>query len=152
MKGIINPKTIIFDMDGVLVLTNRLKAKAHGKTVSRFGGQAEQDLYNKVLGQPHSVVRSTFIRACSISVEPEIYTNIYREIYRRLLQTQLTMTPGIFQFLSKLVKYGFNLAVVSSSAKREMNIILEKTNLKSYFVVRVSGDDVAQQNPPPNLI
>ena len=42
---------VIFDLDGVLVITEALKAQAHEETVQFFGGRVERGFYGLVMGR-----------------------------------------------------------------------------------------------------
>ena len=111
-------KAVLFDMDGVLVETEHLKAAAHAAAVARFGGQAPQDLYARVMGQPHPAVRAAFIRAAEMSIDPAAYTSAYLEIYHHLLDTRLSLTPGVKALLTGLQAKGFALALAPAHAPR----------------------------------
>jgi HAD superfamily hydrolase (TIGR01509 family) len=143
-------KAALFDMDGVLVLTNHLKERSHVTTVHKFGGKAGFGLYRQVIGQSHESVRSAFIQASGVAIEPAEYTQTYRRIYKDLLQTQLEIATGIPTLLSRLSDQGFLLAVVSSSNTEAANMILAKTGLGVYFAVRVTSDDVSRKKPAPD--
>ncbi len=147
-------KGVLFDLDGVLVLTEPLKAEAHGETVRRLGGSlslfSSQLLYQEVMGQAHEVVMSAFLSAGGLRVDPEMYTRLYLEVYREALRTQLETTPGIEALLGELVSRGYRLAVASSTHVAVMKQILHQVDLAQFFSVSISADDVANRKPAPD--
>lgn len=142
-------KAVLFDMDGVLVETEHLKAAAHAAAARRFGGKAPEDLYARVMGQPHAFVRAAFIRATNLEIPTAVYTEAYLEIYHHLLETRLRPTPGIPALLSGLQGQGFILALVTSSQARSAEKILGQLELGNYFVTRVAAEDVQRGKPDP---
>lgn len=52
-------RAVLWDMDGVLVPTESLRAKAHTETVNRLGGDASETVYLEIggAGRAHEVVR-----------------------------------------------------------------------------------------------
>lgn len=143
-------RAVLFDLDGVLVQSEPLKARAHAETVDRFGGSTPSALYAEVMGQPHEAVRAALLVAGGVDADPECYTRTYRRIYRELLQTELETTPGVGDLVRQLAEKGFSLAVVSSSPAATVTQILDQITLASLFRVRVAADDVKKLKPAPD--
>jgi HAD superfamily hydrolase (TIGR01509 family) len=144
------PAAILFDLDGVLVQTEPLKAEAHAAAVARLGGSALPAVYEEVMGHSQAVVRAAFLAAGGIDAEAAAYDAAYDAAYQDLLATQLAVAPGVEALLQHLGQQGHLLAVVSSSPAQVMDGILERTGLARFFQIRVSGDDVAHHKPAPD--
>jgi HAD superfamily hydrolase (TIGR01509 family) len=114
------------------------------------GADIPLSFYAEVLGQSHERVRSAYLEAGGIDVDAETYTQTYRQIYQRLLRTDLELAPGSLELLRQLSQKGYALAVVSSSHSRAVNQILGQTGLGEFFDVQVSGDDVDRKKPAPD--
>ncbi len=142
-------KAVLFDMDGVLVLTESIKAEAHVATVEKLGGKASLELYTTMLGQSHENIRSAYLRAAGLRTDPQEYTRAYRAIYHALLDKKLAARPGAKELVEGLRRQGFRLAVVSSSAASSVRKILEAIGLQDAFDVRVTSDDTRQRKPDP---
>ena len=144
-----NKKAILFDMDGVLVLTEITKAEAHVTTVENFGGNASVDLYIKMLGQSHESIRSAYLHEAGIQTDPKSYTKQYRIIYHDLLDKKLKTRPGAKELVKELHNQGFLLAVVSSSSSASVTKIINSIDLENVFDVQVTSDDVKERKPDP---
>ncbi len=140
-------RAILFDLDGVLVFTEPLKAEAHAATIKQFGGNVPASLYNSLIGQDHETVRGAFITASTLRIQPDKYTHLYREIYRRLLETDLKITPGSVELVRQLFVREYLLAVVTSTSKRAMQMILASAELARFFSAFVTSDDVSNKKP-----
>ena len=141
---------VIFDLDGVLVITEALKAQAHEEAVQFFGGRVERGFYGVVMGCSHESVRAAFIREAGIDIEPRDYSERYGQIYDRLLGTDLAVSPGVNELLKDLKQRGYALAVVTSSQQWMVDRIFAGTNISQFFDVVVSADDVARHKPAPD--
>ena len=143
-------RAVLFDMDGVLVLTDQLKAEAHAETVKLLGGDVPASFYGRHMGKSHQAVRQAFLTQAGITADPDEYTRIYHETYQRLLSTRLEVAPGAVSLLQRLADRGFSLGVVSSSRSWMMDAILTQTHLDRFFNVRVCSEDAERPKPAPD--
>jgi HAD superfamily hydrolase (TIGR01509 family) len=143
-------RAVLFDLDGVLVRTEALKAEAHAAAVRRLGGKVSPLLYRRYMGKSHEAVRSAFLAEAGIKADLRDYTRIYQEEYRELLRQRLTVAPGAAELLRDLVDRGFSLGLVTSSRSWMTDYVLDKTGLDAFFNVRVSAEDVKNPKPAPD--
>jgi HAD superfamily hydrolase (TIGR01509 family) len=141
---------VIFDLDGVLVATEPLKASAHAAAVRQLGGEASPDWYGPVMGKAHEVVRRQFLDAGGIRPDPDEYSRIYRERYERLLETDLQPMPGVQALLEALTGKGLRRAVVTSSQRWMVDRVLSKLDLWSHLDLVITTDDVEHPKPAPD--
>lgn len=78
----------------------------------------------------------------------ERYYLHYEEKHEELVDNNKQM----HDFLSLLKEDGYLLGIVTGKAKRSLELSLEKLNMKKYFDVFISGDDVDQPKPHPEGI
>jgi HAD superfamily hydrolase (TIGR01509 family) len=143
-------KAVLFDLDGVLVQSEHLKAAAHVATVHHFGGSASESVYREVMGRSHEEVRSAFLNAAGIHVDPNVYSREFRKTYHDLLQNEIAVVPGVPALLRELKNRKYRLAVISSTARSSLELVLARTNLDNYFDIRVSSEDVVHKKPAPD--
>jgi HAD superfamily hydrolase (TIGR01509 family) len=148
--GLAARPAVIFDLDGVLVITEALKAQAHEEAVESLGGSVERRFYGSVMGGSHESVRAAFIRAGELDVEPKNYSTRYGQIYERLLDTDLAVSPGVSELLDALKQRGYGLAVATSSQQWMVDRIFAKTDISQFFDVVITANDVAHHKPAPD--
>ncbi len=141
---------VIFDLDGVLVITEALKAQAHEEAVESLGGSVERSFYGSVMGGSHESVRGAFIEKGGLDVKPEDYSDRYGQIYERLLDTDLAVSPGVGDLLEALKQRGYGLAVATSSQQWMVDRIFARTDISGFFDVVISANDVARHKPAPD--
>ncbi|MGD8699813.1 MAG: HAD family phosphatase [Gemmatimonadales bacterium] len=140
---------MLFDLDGVLVSTEGLKAVAHTETVASYGGRLEPWQYNAEMGRAYDDVIEAFIRLSGIDADPEDYSQAFRAAYLGLLRVRLELCPGAGELLQALRGQGYRLAVVSSSLRWMMDEILSRVRLNRFFDTIVSAEDVGAEKPSP---
>jgi HAD superfamily hydrolase (TIGR01509 family) len=143
-------RAVLFDLDGVLLETEPLKARAHSAAVAHFGGDVPPQFYSRVMGTEHAIVRAAFLAEAGIPSEPAEYSRVFREHYEALIENEATMCAGANELLSRLRETGYAIALVTSSARWQLDPLLAKLFLPGSFDVLVSGDDVLRHKPAPD--
>lgn len=143
-------KAVLFDLDGVLVQTEQLKAQAHANTVKHFGGDVSPKFYCATMGHSQAFVQKEFIDASQIHISDAYYSATFDNIYAELLQEHLQLVEGSICFLRELKAKGYLTALVTSSKKWMLEIIFAGTKLNEYFDVIVTGEDVKNEKPAPD--
>jgi HAD superfamily hydrolase (TIGR01509 family) len=141
---------VLFDMDGVLVATEELKARAHFETVRRHGGELTPEYYGEVMGRSHEAAAIAFIDASGADLEPSVYAEVFRSVYGDLLTDGVDLLPGAIELVSALKGRGYRVAIVSSSLRWMMDEVLSQTGLGRLFDASVSADDVSAEKPSPD--
>ena len=142
-------KGVLFDMDGVLVATEALKARAHSETVAGLGGRLDPSYYSEVMGQSHYLAAKAFCEAGGIPFEHEVYAGLFMETYGELLERGVELIPGAGELVAAVQRLGYRTAVVSSSLRWMMDVVLARTGLGEQFDARISADDVEEEKPSP---
>ena len=145
-------KGLLFDMDGVLVNNLEVHRAAFAEFFRRYGVERSFDELNRVFGKgnddimgelmPKEVVERVGIRELGYEKEA-----IYREIYAPIITPQ----PGLLEFLAEAVEAGLRSAVGSSGYRVNVDFVLEKCRIGSYFEAIVAGDEVTRCKPDPEI-
>lgn len=145
-------KTVIFDMDGVLVdseytflesKTNMLREAGYNVDESyqyQFMGTTSEFMWGKMKEELHLPLSiSEYISDMNFRREEMIKNNGVRAI------------NGVEEFVKSLHDKGYKLAVASSSPKSEIEYNLKELNLYSYFDELVSAEEVENSKPAPDV-
>lgn len=141
---------LIFDMDGVLVDNHHAHFKAwiafskkyqfplnNEIYLKDFNGKTNRDLFEMIFGE---ISQDRFL---SLVEEKE---TMYQEIARDLPEHK-----GLTPFLEFLKTRGKKLAVGTSAPSMNVEFILDRLNLRSYFDVVVDGLMVNKGKPDPEI-
>ncbi|MCK5675114.1 MAG: HAD family phosphatase [Spirochaetales bacterium] len=146
-------KCIIFDMDGVLIDSEPLHFdfesrlfKSLGITVSReehetFVGTTAKTLWTS-LKQTHNI---------PFTVQELILKEQLEFLEYLENKKPINIIPGVKKLIISLQSKGFRIALASSSPHRLINYVMDKTNINEYFQIKVSGDDIVNGKPDPDI-
>lgn len=147
-----NRPAVIFDMDGVLVNSyqahfdswNRMLAdkglSLSPETFAESFGRTNQDIIPEIwpdqAGDPQTIA--------AWSHEKEI-------AYRQILQEDFPEMPGAGDLILSLREAGFDLAIGSSGPPENIQVVLDNLPHGDCFGVQVTGSDVKQGKPHPEV-
>ncbi len=139
----------LFDLDGTLVHSEKLKAKALVDTCSIFGAKLDTSVYKSVMGESWAHVRDHFFKIAMIKPDFEIFNTKFKEIYQKLLREELTPNPNVVELLQILKISEKKIGLVSSASPWMVEQVLFQLNLSDYFDVVVTNEHVTHFKPDP---
>ncbi|MFN8457627.1 MAG: HAD family phosphatase [Anaerolineae bacterium] len=143
-------RAVLFDMDGVLVQTEPLKAEAHAAATRYFGGEVAPAFYATKMGRAVEEIGRAFLAAGEVNGDMARYLPLSDQAYHRLVETQLAPTPGVTEFLQQLKQDGWRLGLVTSDYAPMMRYVVERAGLAQFFDTTISRDDVTRIKPAPD--
>lgn len=156
MKGdILKPKAaLIFDLDGVVVLTDRHHYMAWKKLTDEHNWEFDESVNHLLRGVPRLESLRIILRhnQTTISPEREIQLMEQKNIYFQESLNSLdhgNMLPGVKSFIVKCREAGHPVALCSAS--RNARRILDHLNIHSLFDVVVTSLDVERSKPAPDM-
>lgn len=144
-------KGVFFDMDGVLVQTEKLRAETHAHTVEILGGTLPISYYAEIggAGRSHNEVQKECIAKSGITISEGEYSNVFHAILKKRTET-IEPINGIPRLLWELRKNAYAIGLVSSSDRAIVEMIIVRTRLWRFFDTIVTGNDVARIKPFPD--
>lgn len=145
-------KTVIYDMDDLMVNSNPLHIRASEKVFSEYGIDLEkipQDVRAGFIGMRVTDILRFVVNYFNADLEFEKLRKQRSKIFLSLAAKELKVMPGFLQSLKFFKKNKFKIALASSATKEYINLVLKKFKLGKYFDVIVSGDDVKFGKPDP---
>lgn len=147
-------KAFIFDLDGVIVFTDKLHYQAWKKIADDMGIYFDSTINNRLRGVSRAESLEIILERYNgtLSADQKIkLMNEKNNIYRELLAT---MTPSdvsdeVKQTLKELQDSGFKLAIGSSS--KNTKFILEKVGLINTFNAISDGNNISNSKPHPEV-
>ncbi|MEO6694539.1 MAG: HAD family phosphatase [Ignavibacteria bacterium] len=148
-----NDKAIIFDMDGVLIDSEPAYLEMNKKLFKQFGIVMDDEDYNALVGMPSLPMWTMLKEKYDLKNEVSDFLNMEKNRMNEILDSNLITEPvkGILSLLELLKKKNYKLSVASSSAKENINFVLEKLSLGVYFDFVISGEEVKNGKPAPDI-
>ncbi|UCD04484.1 MAG: HAD family phosphatase [Candidatus Woesearchaeota archaeon] len=140
-------KAIIFDMDGVIINSEKVKAEAWKKVLSKYGVKDGDKWYKERAGISRTELANDAIKTFSLSAKVEdLYKNKINT-YHKMLKNQTEPIESTIKFLKSIPK-DIKIGLVSSQNKEIIKQQLKIIGVFSYFDVIISGDDTIDRNKP----
>jgi len=142
-------KAYLFDMDGTLVDSEKLKGQALSGTCSLFGGKADIQIYKDVMGEEWNQVTRYFFEKANIHPDIDDFNREFRKKYEVLLLLKLTPNPNVKNLLEQLKAKGKKLGLVSSASAWMIEQVLSQLDLFHFFDVIIGKEQVSKHKPDP---
>ena len=143
-------EAIIFDMDGVLVDSEKLYRKIFKSVTEELGGVFKDELFRSMMGIPESKGLPVFHKRAGIKAPVHVFIEKFNEMKSKVFQS-LELNAGIHQILEFSKNKGYKLAIATSTSRSDTVSRLESLGILGYFDVIVCGDEVENPKPSPDI-
>lgn len=148
-------KGLIFDLDGVLVFTDKFHYQAWKTMADELGVYFDETINHRLRGVSRmdslEIILERYEGPDLSLREKEKLAEKKNEIYRTLLESMTPddVTKEVRDTLTKLREKGYKLAIGSSS--KNAKFILEKVELKDDFDAISDGNNITKSKPDPEV-
>ena len=145
-------KGIIFDFDGLIIDTEMPCCNAWTELFGQYGFIFTIEDYQKIIGTGLDYYDPSKHLSQLINglVSPQEILELNRSRTLQLLDSQ-PMLPGVLDFIISVNRLGIPLALASSSSREWIEGYLLKLNIRKYFDVVCTSNDVENIKPFPDL-
>jgi beta-phosphoglucomutase-like phosphatase (HAD superfamily) len=146
-------KCVIFDMDGVLIDSEELHKKAYYETFRSLNIEVSETLYKSFTGSSTINAFQRLITHFSLDHNPEVLVLDKRKRYVNFFENDpnLHLVGGVEEIIKYFYKKGIVLILASSSAMINIDRVFNRFNLNQYFTAKISGADLKESKPHPEI-
>ena len=142
---------VIFDLDGVLADSEPWWNQIDAKLLAEYGVSYRGEYHRNVLGVSYRLAVEFYKNAFHISASVEELMLRRGEIATDFFANRVDLFPFAKMTLEQLPEMKLALAVATSSVSASARPLLERTGIRSLFSVVVTGDEVQQGKPHPDI-
>ena len=144
-------KAAIFDLDGVLIDSEKWHHESFNQVLKEFHLQLELKEFKHLFGTGAlSIIRGIFEKN-GIAKNPLPYVSKKDEIYRELIKNKIKALPGAGELLQRLKEKDYKTALASSTALENLELIMKKLGIEKYIDYYISGATLQQTKPNPEI-
>lgn len=147
-------RAVIFDFDGVITDSEILHFRAFNRVLAQYGIEITiKDYYKEYLGLTDVDCLMLVAERNQIGLDDEGIKNLVKQknqIFAEMAKTEGQIIEGVRDFLQMLKQNNVPMAICSGALRAEIELILEQAQLRDFFTVIVSAEQVKKGKPHPD--
>lgn len=146
-----NIKGVIFDLDGLMIDSERYHFDAMSVLLSRYGKQHDEAWFEPMIGMDNIACAKFIIAQTNIPLTPDAYIKENYDIILEFLPEFCQPNPGLLDLIDDLLASELRLGVASNSYQPYVNAALSSLGIFEHFDCIVAAGDVQKAKPAPDM-
>jgi HAD superfamily hydrolase (TIGR01549 family) len=144
-------KAVIFDIDGTLVDSVDLHARAWQETFRHFGKEIPYERVRHQIGKGGDQLMPVFFSKEELAEIVEEMEKYRGELYKRDYLPRVRAFPGVRDLFLKIRDEGKRLALASSAKEEELGAYKKIADIEDLVEEETSADDADKSKPHPDI-
>ena len=145
-------KAILFDMDGVIIDSEPLHARAAVNALQKFGVSITPEFCYSFIGSTAKHMLEVIKEQWNLSVPLDTLMSANEEAKQTLLAVEgYPSIPGVRKLMEALYSNAYRIAIASSSPIKEIKETVQRLHLEKFLGATVSGLQVDYPKPAPDI-
>lgn len=148
----IKVEAIIFDMDGVLMDTERISFESYQKVFKEYKYELDKKVFLKFIGRNfdgiNAILKEEYGKDFPVDIVHEKKSKLALETINK---DGVIIKPGVYELLEYLNNENYKIAVATSTRKERAFQLLEKAKIKDKVDYIICGDEVESSKPNPEI-
>jgi HAD superfamily hydrolase (TIGR01509 family) len=143
-------KALIFDMDGLMIDSERLYFQTEREMARKFDKTVEEKTLWKMMGRNPVDSMEIFVKEAGLPLSLEEALEMRNLIMRKKLNTDLKPMPGLYHILDAF-SGRLKMAVCTSAQKEFLDIVIKNLGIRNRFDVLQSFEGTPRGKPDPDI-
>lgn len=145
-------EAVIFDMDGILIDTERISFNAFKKVLKEYNYEISERFYLTMIGRNLNGIKEVMMKEYGMNFPfEEIYRKKVNIAFETIERDGVIVKPGVHEIIDYLNERNYKIAVATSTQRERANYLLEKIQIKNKVNYIVCGDQVKHSKPEPEI-
>ena len=142
----------IFDMDGLLLDSERLALVAFDEALEEVGLEPDRNLFLKTIGTNAASCKEILRNGLEGKTDADEFGRLWFQIYNKKVSgSPIPLKDGVITLLDHVSKIGLPAAVATSTESSMAKKKLERSGILEYFEIIVGGERVKNGKPDPEI-
>lgn len=144
-------QAVIFDVDGTLVDSVDLHARAWKEALQHFGHDIPFDEIRSQIGKGGDQLMPVFLSKEELAAKGEELEKFRGELFKANYLEKVTSFPKVRELFHRLLTDRWKVAVASSAKQEELKVYLEICDVADLLDATTSSDDAEKSKPFPDI-
>jgi HAD superfamily hydrolase (TIGR01509 family) len=144
-------KAVIFDVDGTLIDSVDLHARAWQEIFLKYGVTTDFQAVRAQIGKGGDKLMKVFLPEEQIARQGEEIEAERAKLFKRKYLSQVRPFPGLQGLFERLGRDGIKIALASSAKEDELQVYKKITGIGPFLAKATSSDDVSNSKPDPDI-
>jgi HAD superfamily hydrolase (TIGR01549 family) len=145
-------RAVIFDVDGTLVDSNDLHARAWQEAFAHFGIDMPFDRVRSQIGKGADQLIPSLLPASSAKKLYEPLSEYRSSLFKEKYLDQVRGFPAVRDLFVRILKDGRKVALASSASEEELQKLKQAANIADLIDKATSADDADKSKPHPDIV
>jgi HAD superfamily hydrolase (TIGR01549 family) len=144
-------KAVIFDIDGTLVDSVDLHARAWQEAFAHFGHQVEFSAVRSQIGKGGDQLMPVFLSKEEIDRRGQEIEEYRSKLYKQQYLPRVRGFPEVRQLIERIKGNGLQVVLASSAKFDELKTYKQIAGIEDLIDEETSADDAAKSKPHPDI-
>ncbi|MCX6560535.1 MAG: HAD family phosphatase [Candidatus Aminicenantes bacterium] len=143
-------RALIFDMDGLMIDSERLYFTAEHEMARSYGREVSEETLRQMMGRKPLESLEIYVRETGLPISAEKAYEIRNGLMRDKLRNEVAAMPGLGRILQRF-RGRLKLAVATGAQSEFLRIVVARLRLDGVFDILQDSDDIATGKPDPEI-
>ena len=144
-------KAVIFDIDGTLIDSVDLHARAWQEALAHFGKRVEYERVRYQIGKGGDQLMPVFLSEEELARFGEELEKYRGELFKREYMSRIEGFPAVRELFERIDREGLRIALASSAKADELKTYKRIARIEDLVEEETSSDDAEKSKPHPDI-
>ena len=148
-----NPEAFLFDLNGTMIDDMKYHLEVWFEVITKDLGAnlTREEVRSQMYGKNEEVLIRIFGESRFKQFNFEAISQAKEERYQEIYKPHLQLLPGLPDFLQSTKEKKIKMAIGSAAPPFNVDFVLDNLKIRDYFQAVVSGVDVVESKPHPEV-